>query len=498
MKRKSLVIAGLLAANALLAAGTAQAISGGTPAPDNTYGFMAHLDDGDHACSGALIAPRWVITARSCFQPSQTGAPARPITVVLNRTALSGTGGLVLHVTKLVPQPDRDVTLAQLQIPISDVPPVPVATTAAQANETLTFAGYGRTTDNVVADRFTTADFTTTTSTTTTFAATNPNSDTCKGDAGGPALRKTGTTVQLVGIHSLSWQHGCIDVTETRQGSVEARLDGLADWIKQTTWVTPTGRITGTGEFARRCVTNDAENIDPGTPIDLYDCPSAPPATGWGTVDAQWTVEQNGDIRTVPKCLDFDNGAVGAQIRLHTCNDKPSQQFGVGVNSLIKAGDKCMVTKKDLYPPDFTDAWVQQCNDPAYVMLDYWDNHTIRSHVSGDQNCMTLGLSLATEGGWVRYNQCDSTVAQQWDATAHSTSTIRTTSQCVRVDAATHTKLELGSCGTGEWAIADDGTVKHRPDGKCMAIPAGFPQTGNQLVLAPCDGSARQHWHIPA
>ncbi|GAB3898798.1 hypothetical protein GCM10029964_083830 [Kibdelosporangium lantanae] len=55
----------------------------------------------------------------------------------------------------------------------------------------------------------------------------------CKGDSGGPLYREVGDRFEIVGVHGVSWQQGCLGSTETRNGATDARVDDLYDWIRQ-------------------------------------------------------------------------------------------------------------------------------------------------------------------------------------------------------------------------------------------------------------------------
>jgi hypothetical protein len=58
----------------------------------------------------------------------------------------------------------------------------------------------------------------------------------CKGDTGGPLVRESNGTTQLVGINSRSWQGGCLgtDASETRTGAIDTRVDTARTWISST------------------------------------------------------------------------------------------------------------------------------------------------------------------------------------------------------------------------------------------------------------------------
>ncbi|MFD4393386.1 S1 family peptidase [Kitasatospora sp. NPDC058478] len=229
--------------SALLTGTPAPAVSGDTP-PTGSYAFTAKIDigDGTRACSGALIDPFWVVTAASCFadnpdQPATVpaGPPALKTTATLGRTDPTTTGQ-VRDVAELVPRTDRDLVLARLAAPVTDITPLSVATGAPVQGETLHVVGYGRTRTEWVPDKLHGATFGVNAVTATGIAITGvapAGAAVCKGDTGGPAVRETGGTVQLVAVSSTSWQKGCLGSTETaRDGAVSTRTDDLVDWIK--------------------------------------------------------------------------------------------------------------------------------------------------------------------------------------------------------------------------------------------------------------------------
>lgn len=111
------------------------------PASDPAYGFAAKVDGGARACSGALVEPQWIITAKSCF----TDLRPDGVTVTIGRTNLESTSDLKTTLTTVVPHPDRDLALAELATPAEGVTPVRVAATPAAPGEQLKLAGFGRT-----------------------------------------------------------------------------------------------------------------------------------------------------------------------------------------------------------------------------------------------------------------------------------------------------------------------------------------------------------------
>ncbi|MEU1425360.1 trypsin-like serine protease, partial [Kitasatospora sp. NPDC005751] len=103
----------------------------GDAAADNSYAFTARLviGEGERACTGALVDPHWIVTAASCFadNPAQpnvpAGPPARKATATVGRTDLTTTTGQVRDIVELVPRTDRDLVLARLATPVTDITP---------------------------------------------------------------------------------------------------------------------------------------------------------------------------------------------------------------------------------------------------------------------------------------------------------------------------------------------------------------------------------------
>ncbi|MFE3852483.1 trypsin-like serine protease [Streptomyces griseorubiginosus] len=228
------LVAAVATAGALLAA-PAHAVTG-DPVSTGSYAFTAKVslgaDDTARACSGALVAANWILTAASCFA-TDVNVP----TVAAGKPALAAkatVGGKTSTVVQLVPRAGRDLVLARLARPVTGVTPVTVASTAPAAGEQLRAVGYGRTaTDWLTATPHTTT-FDVNAVGTDDLTVTGRDGALCQGDTGAPLLRETNGTAALVGVGSRSWQGGCLGETETRTGAVAARSDDLASWVAST------------------------------------------------------------------------------------------------------------------------------------------------------------------------------------------------------------------------------------------------------------------------
>ncbi|WUB73563.1 RICIN domain-containing protein [Streptomyces sp. NBC_00576] len=276
---------------ALGAAPTPASAVTGTPAPAANATYAAQLVVGDHdrGCSGVLVARQWLLTAASCFadDPATSisvpaGKPARKTTATIGRSDLTGTAGAVREVVELVPSAGRDVVLARLNLAVTNVTPIALATTAPTAGEELQFAGYGRTATEWAPLSLHTGTLSVDASTANTVTVTGKNGvAACMGDTGGPVIRTVGGVPQLAALNSRSYQGGCfgIDAAETRTGGIATRIDDLSSWVS--------GFVNGFRPLAnvgtQRCLAVPNASTANGTLLLQWSC-------GTGT-EQQWRLE---------------------------------------------------------------------------------------------------------------------------------------------------------------------------------------------------------------
>ncbi|WP_328471675.1 trypsin-like serine protease [Actinoplanes sp. NBC_00393] len=158
--RRLITFLALLLAGVLGVPGAAYAIANGEPVPDGKYRFSVKLTmtgiptptggRRNSACSGALVAAQWVITAGHCFRDANGVRVEYPVadltTATVGRTDLEGTGGHEVTVVAVRQSPTADVALARLAKPVRDVRPIRLGKRAPQAGDVLRLTGYGSTT----------------------------------------------------------------------------------------------------------------------------------------------------------------------------------------------------------------------------------------------------------------------------------------------------------------------------------------------------------------
>ena len=193
----------------------------------------------DSACSAALIAPQWIITAGHCFHDINgnrvSGPVPYPTTATVGRANLLGTGGYVIDVVEVRQAPRADVALGKLASPITDIAPLPLTSAAPKTGAILRVTGWGATSsvNPVPVTRLQTGQVkikrVTGSAVLVVGYAPAPNTSACVYDSGAPYFSEGQSGAVLVSIESDG------PACPHSQEETTTRIDRIADWIRQTT-----------------------------------------------------------------------------------------------------------------------------------------------------------------------------------------------------------------------------------------------------------------------
>jgi hypothetical protein len=225
------------------------AIADGTPVAEGHYRFAVKMratdiprPDGSHydsGCSGALIAPQWMITAGHCFHDVNrvrtSGPVLYPTTAQVGRTDDADTNGHIIDVVEDWQSPTNDIAVAKLASPVRDVLPLLLSTTAPTEDEVLRITGWGSLSDvnPAMATHLQTGQVTVVSVSDTVVGLRGylpkPTTSACLYDSGAPYFVEAPHRLpRLVSIESNgpACPHDQVETT--------ARVDTIVPWIRTT------------------------------------------------------------------------------------------------------------------------------------------------------------------------------------------------------------------------------------------------------------------------
>ena len=248
LRRAALLLASMVVASLVVVpAGPAHAIANGEDVPNGQYTFSVKLtmtgiptaDGGrrNSACSGALIARQWIVTAGHCFRDFNGVRVERPVadltTATIGRADLTSTDiGVVRTIVAVRQSPTTDLALAKLDSPVTDITPIALHYRAPQVGDVVRATGFGSLTSSnpVPSSRLRTGTFTITSFTEPSVFVTGltpaPDTSACPYDSGAPYFieRRFGRPA-LVSVESGG--PSCPHSLEERT----SRVDNIASWI---------------------------------------------------------------------------------------------------------------------------------------------------------------------------------------------------------------------------------------------------------------------------
>ncbi|MFI5494255.1 RICIN domain-containing protein [Actinoplanes sp. NPDC051859] len=504
---------------AVLAGGSATIALAAPAAAADAYPFAARVTVGaagsGAGCSGALVDPRWVLTAKQCFvvdgQPVTAGPPKRATTVTL--------GGVAMSATHIAPHPQRDVVMVQLAAAVDTVTPVPLAASGPVPGETLRLAGFGRTKTEWVPDALHTGEFTVSGVAGDLVQVAGKDADQvgpCKGDAGGPGLRVTGNRAELVALTATGGQGGCFGgPADGGKSATQTRVDDLGGWVREQVAATEIALIAN--ENSKKCLGIGSGSTENAAHAIQWQCS--------GATDQDWRLHLRADgkyeIRNdnSNQCLGIERGSKenSAHAIQWPCRDATLDQkwllerTGTSTRLRNANSNQCLaIGGGNVENGAHALQW------PCTSNRDQW--WTVKTRVQGrDVRNEHSGLCVSTvdwtgKGSHAVQAACSNANSAEWQihATTDGYAQVRNdrSGQC----------LAIGDSSTADgwhalqWPCADTNNdqqwrvdvaangltqLRNRNSGKCLTIDGGVKTAGAHLVQQPCNSAKTdQFWRL--
>lgn len=196
-------------------------------------------------CSGALIAPQWIVTAGHCFHDVNDvrvgGKPLYTTVVTIGKLTTGERGGQTAEVVDIRQSPLNDLAVAKLSVPVVDVVPLALPSAPPVIGQRVQFAGWGSLSATVITptDHLKRGEFTVSAIAANELQAqpvaprTVENSP-CPQDSGAPFFTteddRTGVLVAVESTGPACPQPGA---------EIISRVDVVADWIRDQTGIAP-------------------------------------------------------------------------------------------------------------------------------------------------------------------------------------------------------------------------------------------------------------------
>jgi GH25 family lysozyme M1 (1,4-beta-N-acetylmuramidase) len=270
------------------------------------------------------------------------------------------------------------------------------------------------------------------------------------------------------------------------------------------TWTVKAAGLSGTtgsirqGGGTAKCLTDPAGKTANGTQVDLETCT--------GKADQNWTVDQDGTIRTGPgktggKCLDVVKGstATGARLQLYTCTSKDlAQVWQAGTDGQLVnlKSAKCLdvpVTSAR----SGTRPVIAPCANSTAKPNEHWVRPAGPIASGEPGKCAAVagsGLLLASCVGTASRNAA----AQHW--LAGSDGTLRAEGKCLAESGTSAGALAyVTPCDflpATKWKLISKNPIAVEIASAASGLCLTAPPSGTQLVLAACKDNPAGTWRL--